>query len=120
MIEELLEEILAGCPWSRTQTIETLRKYLLEEANEVADAIDKEDFENLQEELGDLLYNIVYISKLSEQKGHFSFKDVEKTLCEKLKRRHPHVFADDPAETLDEIREMWLRIKADEKKQKGL
>jgi len=83
-----------GCPWDRAQTFATIAPYTLEEAYEVADAIEKGDPARLQDELGDLLFQVVFHARMAEERGWFDFADVAGALCEKLVRRHPHVFAD--------------------------
>jgi tetrapyrrole methylase family protein/MazG family protein len=82
----------SGCPWDKEQTGETLKKFLIEEAYETLEAIETGTPEELKEELGDLLLQIVFLSRIAEEKGEFGFSDVIHTLAEKLIRRHPHVF----------------------------
>lgn len=114
--DKLLSE--AGCPWDRKQTLESLQRYVLEEAHEVIEAIDEKDFSQIQEELGDLLYNIVFVSKLAEQKNKFKFKDVVENICSKLIRRHPHIFQERKQLSAEEVLKEWQKIKKKEKKQK--
>jgi nucleoside triphosphate diphosphatase len=83
-----------GCPWDVEQTFATIAPYTIEEAYEVADAIDRNDFENLKDELGDLLLQVVFHARMAEEGGHFAFPDVVAAICDKMVRRHPHVFAD--------------------------
>lgn len=104
-----------GCPWDRKQTIVSLKETLLEEANEVAQAIEKEDHANLKEELGDLLYNILFISKLAEEQKLFTFEEVMEEVNAKLIRRHPHVFGDVKVKDAEEVMRNWKRIKEEEK-----
>src|SRR6187397_3547048 len=82
-----------GCPWDREQTIDTLKKYVLEETYEVLDAIDRHDHDALREELGDFLFEAVFVAQLEQDAGHFSIADCVKAVADKLVRRHPHVFA---------------------------
>ncbi len=82
-----------GCPWDREQTIDTLKRYVLEETYEVLDAIDRHDHEALREELGDFLFEAVFVAQLEHDEGHFSIADSVKSIADKLVRRHPHVFA---------------------------
>ena len=104
-----------GCPWDRQQTVESLKKHLREECEEILEAIEKKDPANLCEELGDVLYLIVMMSEISEEQQTFSFSDVAKRIHEKLIRRHPHVFSDVIVEDEKELRQQWNRIKAEEK-----
>jgi tetrapyrrole methylase family protein/MazG family protein/ATP diphosphatase len=109
-----------GCPWDREQTLETLRKYVLEEACEVIDAIDSGDREALREELGDLLLQVVFQAELLRTEGRFAIDDVISSIVEKLVSRHPHVFGDVKADTSDEVLTNWERLKAKEKKGRGV
>ena len=89
-----------GCPWDQRQTYESIVPYTLEEAYEVADAIQRGDMDELRDELGDLLFQIVFYSQIASEEGHFGFDDVARGICDKMIRRHPHVFAD--AEYVDD------------------
>jgi tetrapyrrole methylase family protein/MazG family protein/ATP diphosphatase len=109
-----------GCPWDREQTFETTRKYVLEEACEVVDAIDGGDRAPLREELGDLVLQVVFLAELARKEGAFAIDDVIGGIVDKLVSRHPHVFGDMDAETADEVLKNWERIKAREKKDRGL
>lgn len=100
-----------GCPWDREQTIASLKHALLEEASEAADAIDQNDHEHIQEELGDVLLIVFLMSQIAEGDGQFTIEDVLQTLYEKLVRRHPHVFGTEFAETSDSVRTRWEEIK---------
>ena len=104
-----------GCPWDREQTFETLRKYVLEEACEVIDAIESKDLVHLREELGDLLLQIVFQSELARNQAAFGIDDVVAGIVDKLVHRHPHVFGDATAKDADEVLQNWERIKAEEK-----
>lgn len=119
---QLLRRLLApdGCPWDREQTFESLRKYVLEEACEVIDAVDSGKPENLREELGDLALQVVFLSELSQRQGSFGIDDVVREVVEKLVRRHPHVFAEGEAETPADVEKNWELIKAAEKKKRPL
>jgi uncharacterized protein YabN with tetrapyrrole methylase and pyrophosphatase domain len=88
-----------GCPWDREQTYRTLRGYLLEECYEAVEALDLEDAEGLREELGDLLFQIVFLSRLAKEEGKFDCGDVVAGIAEKIVRRHPHIFGDAIAST---------------------
>ena len=104
-----------GCPWDREQTLDSLKPYLLEECEEVVEALDKDDMDGLQEELGDLLLQIVFQSQIAREDGLFSFNDVVRGICDKLIRRHPHVFGDVSVEDSEEVIRNWEAIKAEEK-----
>lgn len=118
---EELREIIAklrakdGCPWDRAQTYESLKKCLAEETEEVFQAVDKEDRKNLCEELGDVLLLILLNSQIAEEEGAFTVDDVITGLCQKMIRRHPHVFGGEPAGTPEEALERWNEIKRQEK-----
>jgi len=109
-----------GCPWDREQSLETLRKYVLEEACEVIDAIDSKDRAALREELGDLLLQVVFQAELARREGSFAIDDVVEGIVDKLVRRHPHVFGDLSAEDADAVLRNWEKIKAQEKGQRGV
>lgn len=117
---ELMQRLLApdGCPWDREQTLTTLRRYTLEEACEVIDAIDGGDRRELCAELGDLLLQVVFQAELARAEGAFGPDDVVAAICEKLVRRHPHVFADESAKDATEVLQNWERIKAGERASK--
>src|SRR5690348_9136185 len=112
---EIMRRLLSpeGCPWDREQTLESLRPYVIEEAHEVVDAIDRKDMANLREELGDLLLQIVFQSELAQ--GQFGIDDVIGAICEKMVRRHPHVFGEESAKDSDAVKERWEALKAKEK-----
>jgi MazG family protein len=104
-----------GCPWDREQDYESLRRFLLEECYEVAEALDRGSPTALKEELGDLLFQIVFLSRLAQEDGAFEIEDVIRGIAEKLIRRHPHVFGSATADTPEEVEEHWERIKRGEK-----
>ena len=108
-----------GCPWDRKQTFETIKTYLLEEAYEVMDAIDREDWRGLQEELGDLLLQPVFFAAMAAEQGLFTINDSLDAINQKLVRRHPHVFGDAQAETPDDVMVHWNRVKKTEKAEQG-
>ena len=114
IISELRDPI-SGCEWTKSQTSKTLLPFITEEAKEVHDALEKGDIENLKEELGDLLLQIVLQSKIAEENKLFSFNEVIDNLCEKLIRRHPYVFQDKRPHTIEEQREAYFKIKGLEK-----
>ena len=107
-----------GCPWDRKQTAESMKKSLLEEAQEAVDAIDNKDDENLAEELGDVLLVLAMITRIKEEEGKFAMADVISGVNEKLIRRHPHIFGDAKATTPEEVLKLWNQVKAEEKKKK--
>jgi ATP diphosphatase len=109
----------SGCPWDLEQSFRTIAPYTLEEAYEVADAIEHDDIEQLREELGDLLLQVVFHARMAEEQGAFDFGDVVQAITEKLIRRHPHVFADAEGRTAAAVKGMWDRIKAEEKAAKA-
>lgn len=105
-----------GCPWDIEQSFETIAPYTIEEAYEVADAIARGDMADLKDELGDLLLQVVFHARIAEEAGHFDISDVVRAIVEKMTRRHPHVFADDPRET---GHAQWEAIKAAERGDKA-
>jgi MazG family protein len=121
---EKLIEIMAtlrgpnGCPWDREQDRHTLKPMLVEETYEVLEAIENNDIPGLQEELGDLLLHVVFHARLGKETGEFDIDQVIDGLCDKLVRRHPHVFGSDTAGTAEEVIRKWEALKADEKAKK--
>jgi tetrapyrrole methylase family protein/MazG family protein/ATP diphosphatase len=109
-----------GCPWDREQSFETLRKYVLEEACEVIDAIDAGDRSALREELGDLLLQVVFQAELARREESFGIDDVIAGIVDKLVKRHPHVFAGVEARDADEVLRNWEKLKAREKGDRGI
>lgn len=107
-----------GCPWDHKQTLETLKDHLVEESHEVIDAIDSGDRNELREELGDLLLQVVFQAQICREEGAFTFDDVANAITEKLIRRHPHVFGDVQVQDSDEVLKNWEAIKKEEKKDK--
>ena len=105
-----------GCVWNLKQSHKTLKRYLLEEMYETLEAIDLEDPQELEEELGDLLLQIVLHARIAEEKGQFSFADVVKRIDDKMIKRHPHVFESDSAKNTQEVDKLWDAKKAQEKK----
>ncbi|MGH0601238.1 nucleoside triphosphate pyrophosphohydrolase [Bacillus mycoides] len=104
-----------GCPWDKKQTHQSLKKYLIEEAYEVLEAIDEEDDDHLVEELGDILLQVMLHAQIGEDEGWFSIDDIIRTLAEKMVRRHPHVFGDTDVNNADEVIANWEEIKKQEK-----
>ena len=108
-----------GCPWDSVQTFSSVAPYTIEESYEVADAIARNDMRDLKEELGDLLFQVVFHSRIAEEMGLFSFDDVAADMADKLIRRHPHVFGDKQGRSRDERDEAWEAQKAEEREAKG-
>lgn len=106
-----------GCPWDQSQTFDSLRPYILEEAHEALEAIDEGKDEEIVEELGDLLYTVLFYGKIAEKEKRFSIQDILRSIKEKLVRRHPHVFGDASNE-MEEIKKNWEKIKLEEKKER--
>ena len=107
-----------GCPWDRVQTHQSIRRNMLEEAYEVAEAIDRDDTENLKEELGDVLLQVVFHSSMAQQENRFTFDDVVDGVCKKLVFRHPHLFGDVTAQDSEGALSAWEASKQVEKGQK--
>ncbi|TVO40090.1 nucleoside triphosphate pyrophosphohydrolase [Vibrio algivorus] len=108
-----------GCPWDKKQTFGSIVPHTIEETYEVVDAIHNQDWKNLQEELGDLLFQVIFYSQMANEQKLFNFDDVVNGVNEKLIRRHPHVFADENIETEDELNARWEQEKQNEKLQQG-
>ena len=107
-----------GCPWDIVQTFETIKPYTIEEAYEVADAIERNDMDDLCDELGDLLLQVVFHSRIAQEMGAFSFGDVVYAVTSKMIRRHPHVFAVSEADTPESVKLQWDQIKTAEKRER--
>ena len=107
-----------GCPWDIEQSFETIAPYTIEEAYEVADAIAREDFDDLKDELGDLLLQVVYHAQMAREAGHFDFDEIAQAIGEKMVRRHPHVFGDGQVASAEHQRVAWEDVKAREREEK--
>ncbi len=114
-----LRDPAGGCPWDREQDFSSIAPYTIEEAYEVADAIARGDMDDLRDELGDLLFQVVFHARMAEEAGSFAFGDVVQAIVEKMLRRHPHVFADDEVADAEAQTQAWERLKAEERKAKG-
>jgi ATP diphosphatase len=114
-----LRDPARGCPWDREQTFDTIAPYTIEEAYEVADAIDRRDYEHLRDELGDLLLQVVFHARIAEEERRFAFGDVVAAICDKLVRRHPHVFGEGRIESAAAQSAHWEALKAAERAEKG-
>jgi ATP diphosphatase len=110
-----LRDPATGCPWDKTQSFETIAPYTIEEAYEVADAIAQRDFASLPDELGDLLFQVVYHARIAEEAGLFAFRDVAKSISDKMIRRHPHVFGDAAARDATAQSAAWESQKSAER-----
>src|SRR5712664_3834518 len=108
-----------GCPWDLEQTFATVAPYTVEEAYEVADAIERGDLSDLKEELGDLLLQVVFHARMAEEQGVFGFDDVAAAINDKMVRRHPHVFAEESYASLAHQKKGWEALKAAERETKG-
>jgi nucleoside triphosphate diphosphatase len=108
-----------GCPWDLEQNFSTVVPYTIEEAYEVADAVDRGDYDHLADELGDLLFQVVFHARMAEENGLFAFPDVVEAITTKLIRRHPHVFGEARALSPEAVKGQWDRIKAEEKAAHG-
>lgn len=109
-----------GCPWDLKQTPMSLTKHLLEEAYEAVHAVEREDWEHLSEELGDLLLQIVFQARIAEENGRFDLADVIKGISEKIERRHPHIFGDVKVDSAEDVASNWDMIKREEKEKRGV
>jgi tetrapyrrole methylase family protein/MazG family protein len=105
-----------GCPWDQKQTPQTMLVYLMEELYELADAIESENYEDVREELGDVLFHIVFLARLFQERGNFSLNEVAREIADKMIRRHPHVFGNAQVDNAEQVRQNWHKIKQAEKK----
>lgn len=108
-----------GCPWDKVQTNQTLVPYTLEETYEVLDAISRNDADSLREELGDLLFQVVFYAQIADEKGQFNFDDICQAISDKLERRHAPIFASGSADSSEKVLTQWENIKRDERAQKA-
>jgi MazG family protein len=108
-----------GCPWDREQTFDSIKPFTLEETYEVLDAIDRHDWKNLAEELGDFLLQAVFYAQMASEQELFGIEDALDAINQKLTRRHPHVFGDETAQSADDVKKIWGEVKAAEKRDKG-
>jgi len=119
-VMEQLRDPENGCPWDKEQTFASLVPFTLEESYEVADAIDKQDFDELRSELGDLLFQVVFYAQIAREKNLFDFNDVATAITEKLISRHPHVFADEKIDSVEQQSIAWDEHKRKERTSKTL
>lgn len=108
-----------GCPWDLEQNFQSIARYTIEEAYEVVDAIEREDMAELKEELGDLLLQVVFHAQMAQESGLFSFEDVAEAICQKMTKRHPHVFSDTQVASTEDVHSNWEKLKAEERATKS-
>ena len=118
-IMERLRDPQRGCPWDREQNFASIAPFTIEEAYEVADAIERGDMADLRDELGDLLFQVVFHAQMGSEAGHFDFDAVAEAIADKLERRHPHVFADASFADAESQTRAWEAIKAEERQRKA-
>lgn len=116
----IMNELREKCPWDKKQTIHTLRQQTIEETFELADAITDKDWGGIKEELGDLLLHIIFYSKIAEEQNQFSLEEVINTICEKLVKRHPHIYGNVTVKDEEEVKKNWEQIKLSEGKKSVL
>ncbi len=119
-LQELTRRLRRDCPWDREQTPQTIVPHTIEEAYEVADAVSSEDDEKLEDELGDLLFQVYFLALLLEERGAGDLESIARNAHEKLVRRHPHVFGDADARTAGRVRERWEQIKSEQEGREGI
>lgn len=119
-LDRTIKKLRRECPWDKKQTHKSLRKYVIEEAHELVDAIDRRDDAKVMDELGDVLLQVMLHSAIAEESGKFTIDDVMENLEEKMKRRHPHVFSNAKAKTDKDVLKRWVEIKKDERKHKSV
>lgn len=113
---DIMDTLREKCPWDKVQTIESLRNLTIEETYELADAILEKDYQNIKEEIGDLMLHMVFYSKIAEEKGEFTIAEALKTVNEKLIRRHPHIYGDVKVNGQEDVKKNWEQIKMEEGK----
>lgn len=118
IIMKALRDPDSGCAWDKVQTFESIAPYAIEEAYEVVDAIERNNLNDLQDELGDLLLQVIFHSQMADEQGAFDFNDVVASICDKMIRRHPHVFSDGTLTTADDVKMAWEERKALEREAK--
>lgn len=117
---KIMDDLREKCPWDKKQTIQTLRQLTIEETYELADAITEEDWKSIKEELGDIMLHIVFYAKIASEQQQFDINDVINGVCEKLIRRHPHIYGDVKAETEEQVKQNWEKLKLKEGKKSVL
>lgn len=119
-IMKSLRDPKSGCPWDREQTIDSIKGHTIEETYELIDAIDRGDLNDIKDELGDLLFHIIFYSEMADEKGYFDFKSVAEQVSNKLERRHPHVFSDEKVENTEQVKVLWEKIKKQERRDSAI
>jgi ATP diphosphatase len=114
-----LRDPKSGCPWDRKQTYQSIVPYTIEETYEVVDAIERQDYDDLKQELGDLLFQVVFYCQIAQEQGRFDFNQVAHAVSDKLTHRHPHVFSDKEYESEDSLNQDWEKQKHRERKRKN-
>ncbi|PSL48047.1 XTP/dITP diphosphohydrolase [Chitinophaga niastensis] len=117
---QIMDDLREKCPWDRKQTIQTLRQLTIEETYELADAITDQDWQSIKEELGDILLHIVFYAKIGAEQQKFDINDVINGVCDKLIHRHPHIYGDVKADTEEEVKQNWEKLKLKEGKKSVL
>lgn len=117
---KIMDELREQCPWDRKQTMETLSSLTVEETYELVDAIEQKDLSNVKEELGDIMLHMVFYAKIGDEKGAFDIADSLHAVCDKLIRRHPHIYGDTKVKDDEEVKQNWERIKMSEGKKSVL
>ncbi len=118
-IMKRLRDPESGCPWDKEQTIDSIKAYTIEEAYEVVDAIERQSMEDLKDELGDLLFHVIFYSEMADEQNSFDFRQVVNQVADKLERRHPHVFADLKLDNSEEVKQLWEKTKQNERDKKA-
>ena len=117
---DIMDELREKCPWDKKQTIDSLRSLTLEESYELADAITEGDWKGVKEELGDLLLHIVFYSRIGKEQGHFTIADMIQSICDKLVKRHPHIYGNVHVNNEEDVKRNWEQIKLSEGKKSVL
>lgn len=113
---KIMDELREKCPWDKKQTIHTLRSLTIEETYELADAITENDWQGIKEELGDLMLHLVFYAKIGREEGHFTLEEMIQAVCDKLVKRHPHIYGDVKVENEEDVKRNWEKIKLKEGK----
>lgn len=117
---KIMDDLRAGCPWDRKQTLESLRYLTIEETYELSDAILEKDMDGIKKELGDLMLHLVFYAKIGSETGHFDIKDVLDGISEKLIQRHPHIYGDVKVANAEDVKNNWEKIKLKEKDRRSV
>jgi len=117
---DIMDDLREKCPWDRKQTIHTLRKLTIEELYELVDAIVENDYQGIKEEVGDLFLHLIFYSKIASEQNEFELDEALNAICEKLIKRHPHIYGDVKVESDDDVKKNWEQIKLEEGKKSVL